>query len=118
VALDGSYLYHYCEIYGVLGARVDIGAATVCGTLRFDDGETLHRVLGRPERPLTGANASYLGDYSRTGVNATLMPGVRVGAYSCVGAGVVLYEDLPSRELVLVRQELARRPWGPERYGW
>jgi len=116
--LEGAYLYHYCEIYGVVGARVDIGAATVCGTLRFDDAEAAHRVQGRVERPREGANASYLGDYSRTGVNAVLMPGVKTGVYSCVGAGVVLYEDLPSRELVLVKQELVRRPWGPERYGW
>jgi bifunctional UDP-N-acetylglucosamine pyrophosphorylase/glucosamine-1-phosphate N-acetyltransferase len=116
--LEGAYLYHYCEIYGLLGAKVDIGAATVCGTLRFDDAATIHRVNGRAEIPAEGANASYLGDYSRTGVNAILMPGVKVGAYSCVGAGVVLYEDLPSQELVLVKQELIRRPWGPERYGW
>ncbi len=118
VLLEGAYLYHYCELYGVLGARVDVGAATVCGTLRFDDGDTIHRIQGRPEQPGDGANASYLGDYSRTGVNAILMPGVKVGAYSCVGAGVILYEDLPSRQLVLARQELVRRPWGPERYGW
>jgi bifunctional UDP-N-acetylglucosamine pyrophosphorylase/glucosamine-1-phosphate N-acetyltransferase len=118
VLLDGAYLYHYCEIFGVVGAKVDIGAATVCGTLRFDDGAAVHRVGGRLEVPQVGANASYLGDYSRTGVNAILMPGVKTGVYSCVGAGVVLYEDLPSRELVLVRQELIRRPWGPERYGW
>jgi NDP-sugar pyrophosphorylase family protein len=116
--LEGAYLYHYCEIYGVLGARVDIGAATVCGTLRFDDGETIHHIQGRAEQPRHGSNASYLGDYSRTGVNSILMPGVKVGAYSCVGAGVVLYEDLPSRQLVLVKQELVRKPWGPERYGW
>jgi NDP-sugar pyrophosphorylase family protein len=116
--MEGAYLYHYCEIYGVVGARVDIGAATVCGTLRFDDGAAVHRVQGRPEQPLHGANASYLGDYSRTGVNAVLMPGVKVGVYSCVGPGVVLYEDLPSRQLVRVKQDLERRPWGPERYGW
>jgi UDP-N-acetylglucosamine diphosphorylase / glucose-1-phosphate thymidylyltransferase / UDP-N-acetylgalactosamine diphosphorylase / glucosamine-1-phosphate N-acetyltransferase / galactosamine-1-phosphate N-acetyltransferase len=118
VLLEGVHLYHYCEIYGVLGAQVDIGAATVCGTLRFDDAAAVHRIDGRPEQPRVGANASYLGDYSRTGVNAILMPGVKVGAYSCVGAGVVLYEDVPSRELVLLKQELVRRPWGPERYGW
>jgi len=116
--LDGAYLYHYCEIYGVLGASVDIGAATVCGTLRFDDGPTVHNIGGRREQPSLGANASYLGDYTRTGVNAILMPGVKVGAYSCVGPGVVLYEDLPSRQVVTVRQELERKPWGPERYGW
>ncbi len=118
VLLEGAYLYHYCEILGVLGARVDIGAATVCGTLRFDDGEATHRTLGRREVPRHDANASYLGDYSRTGVNAILMPGVRVGAYSCVGPGVILSEDLPSREIVTVKQELLRKPWGPDRYGW
>lgn len=118
VLLEGAYLYHYCEISGVCGARVDIGAATVCGTLRFDDGLATPRIAGRPEQPLTGANSTYLGDYSRTGVNAVLMPGVRTGAYSCVGPGVVLYEDLPERKMVLVRQEREYKDWGPERYGW
>ncbi len=118
VLLEGAYLYHYCEMYGVVGAKVDIGAATVCGTLRFDDGETVHTIAGRREQPALGANCAYLGDFSRTGVNAVLMPGVKVGAWSCVGAGVVLYEDLPSRQMVLVRQELSHRAWGPERYGW
>ncbi len=118
VAFNTVYLYHYCEIYGVLGEAVDIGAATVCGTLRFDDRETVHNVRGRREVPPAGANASYIGDFSRTGVNAILMPGVKVGAYCCVGPGVVLYNDLPHRTLALVRQEMTHRGWGPERYGW
>ncbi|NOY83070.1 MAG: NTP transferase domain-containing protein [Kiritimatiellaeota bacterium] len=118
VMFDRAYLYHYCEISGVLGSAVDIGAATVCGTLRFDDGVTPHRIKGRRECPPYGANASYLGDYTRTGVNAMLMPGVKVGCYSCVGPGVVLYDDLAERKVVLVRQELEFRDWGPEKYGW
>jgi bifunctional UDP-N-acetylglucosamine pyrophosphorylase/glucosamine-1-phosphate N-acetyltransferase len=118
ILLEGSYLYHYCEISGICGARVDIGAASVCGTLRFDDLETPHRIGGRPEQPRLGANSSYLGDYSRTGVNAILMPGVKTGVYSCVGPGVILYDDLPDRQLVLARQQLVFKEWGPERYGW
>ncbi len=118
VMLDGSFLFHYCEIMGVVGQRVDIGAATVCGTLRFDDGDTLHTVRGRRERPEFGANGTYFGDFSRTGVNVITMPGVKIGAYSCVGAGIVVYEDIPSRKLVLLKQELVYRDWGPERYGW
>lgn len=118
VMLDGSFLFHYCEIAGVVGQRVDIGAATVCGTLRFDDGDTLHKIKGRRERPEWGSNATYFGDYSRTGVNVITMPGVKIGCYSCVGAGVVVYEDIPSRKLVLLKQELVIRDWGPERYGW
>ncbi|MDX1935181.1 MAG: NDP-sugar synthase [Capsulimonadales bacterium] len=118
VAFDNVYLYHYCEMSGILGSSVDIGAATVCGTLRFDDRETSHIVNGRRETPKHGSNASYIGDYSRTGVNAIIMPGKRIGNHSCVGAGVVVYEDVPSRQIVTVRQELQRGPWGPERYGW
>jgi bifunctional UDP-N-acetylglucosamine pyrophosphorylase/glucosamine-1-phosphate N-acetyltransferase len=118
VMLNRAYIYHYSEIYGVLGTCVDIGAATVCGTLRFDDGETVHRVLGKREAPRTGSNATYIGDYSRTGVNVITQPGVKIGCNTCIGAGVVVYEDVPSRKLILLKQETVQRDWGPERYGW
>ena len=119
VQFDGSYLWHYCEIYGVVGQSVDIGAATVCGTLRFDDGVTDHRIRGRREVPEWGGNATYFGDFSRTGVNVITQPGVKIGTYACVGAGVMLYEDVPVRTLRLLKsQETIDRPWGPERYGW
>ena len=118
VALDTVYCYHYCEIWGVVGQAVDFGAATVCGNLRFDDGSTVWRVKGRAEVPAHAANAAYFGDFCRTGVNAILMPGRRVGVYACLGPGVVAYEDVPDRQLVLVKQDLETRPWGPERYGW
>ncbi len=118
VLFDKVYLYHYCEMSGVFGCATDIGAATVCGTLRFDDGDTPMRVEGRYEVPAYGANATYMGDYCRTGVNAILMPGRRIGSYSVVGPGVILYEDVPSKTLIMAKQELVSKPWGPERYGW
>jgi bifunctional UDP-N-acetylglucosamine pyrophosphorylase/glucosamine-1-phosphate N-acetyltransferase len=118
VMMDESYSYHYGEYWGILGRCADLGAATVCGTLRFDDGETVHRVRGRKEVPRCHSNATYLGDYVRTGVNAILMPGVKVGAYSLIGAGVLLSGDVPNNTSVYVEQSLKRGPWGPERYGW
>lgn len=118
VALDTVYCYHYMEIWGVVGQAVDFGAATVCGNLRFDDQDTTWRINGRPETPTHAANAAYFGDFCRTGVNAIIMPGRRIGVYSIVGPGVILYDDLPDRTMVTVKQELVTRPWGPERYGW
>ena len=106
------------EFYGVIGTGTDLGAATVCGTLRFDDGDTEHRVKGRRERPQKHANAAFIGDYARTGVNAIIMPGRKVGVYSIVGPGVILAEDLSDRTVVMARQEQERKAWGPERYGW
>lgn len=118
VLFDKVYLYHYCEMSGVFGSATDIGAATVCGTLRFDDADTAIQVEGRYEVPPNGANATYMGDYCRTGVNAIIMPGRRIGSYSVVGPGVILYDDVPSKTMIMAKQELITKPWGPERYGW
>ncbi|MBI1387339.1 MAG: NTP transferase domain-containing protein [bacterium] len=119
ILMDGAYSFHYGEYWGVIGRSTDLGAATVCGNLRFDDQLTAHRVKGRREVPVSASvNAAFLGDFVRTGVNAIIMPGVRVGAYSVVGAGVLLSEDLPNNTLVHAEQTLIKKPWGPERYGW
>jgi bifunctional UDP-N-acetylglucosamine pyrophosphorylase/glucosamine-1-phosphate N-acetyltransferase len=116
--MDNVYLYHYMEIYGLIGESTDIGAATVCGSLRFDDGETIHRVKGRREFPRKFSDATYIGDFCRTGVNVIIMPGCKVGPYSILGAGVILEEDVPSRTSIRVKQTLEKHSWGPEKYGW
>lgn len=116
--MDKVYLYHYCEMYGALGNYADIGAATVCGTLRFDDGDSRQRVKGRNEIPLSYGDAIYIGDYCRTGVNAILMPGCKIGAYSVIGPGVIMSGDVEENSLVQVKQELTIKKWGYEKYGW
>jgi Nucleoside-diphosphate-sugar pyrophosphorylase involved in lipopolysaccharide biosynthesis/translation initiation factor 2B, gamma/epsilon subunits (eIF-2Bgamma/eIF-2Bepsilon) len=118
VIMDKSYFYHYGEFYGAVGSYTDIGAATVCGTLRFDDRETEHSIMGRKEIPNNYANAVYLGDYCRTGVNAMIMPGCKIGSYSVIGAGVILDRDVEEHSLVYVKQEQIVRQWGEEKYGW
>lgn len=116
--LNRVYLYHYMEWNGVIGENTDLGAATVCGSLRFDDSITLQRVKGRREFHNGFGDAVFLGDYCRTGVNAIFMPGVKVGVYSVVGAGVVLTRDVPDNTLIYAEQKLTEKPWGPEKYGW
>jgi len=116
--MDRVYLYHYMEINGVVGENTDFGAATVCGSLRFDDGATIHRVKGRREFPECCADSVYIGDYCRTGVNAILMPGVKVGTYCVIGAGVVLNRDVKDNTLIYAEQTLVEKPWGSEVYGW
>ena len=116
---DRVYLYHFCEFFGMIGCCTDIGAGTLCGTLRFDDNETVQRTKGRIE-PVCGGfgDAIYLGDYCRTGVGDLLMPGSRIGSYSVVGAGVLAQGTLPHRTCVLQEQRQITKPWGEEKYGW
>jgi len=115
VVFDRTYIVHYSEVTGVVGENVDIGAATVVGSLRFDSEEQMVKVRGKR---FAAESAAFIGDYCRTGVNAIIMPGVRIGPYSIVGPGVVLYEDLEPGKMVLVKQEYVKSDWGPERYGW
>lgn len=118
VLFDNVWAVHYMELWGVIGSSSDLGAATVFGTLRFDDGATAQRVHGRREDARELGNACYLGDYTRTGVNAVLMPGRRVGPYGVVGPGVVLNEDVPNGTMITVEQTYRKRAWGPAQYGW
>ena len=110
VMFDKVYLYHYCEMSGVFGCTTDIGAATVCGTLRFDDRDTSIQVEDTKYR-LTAQTLPTWVTTCRTGVNAMIMPGKRIGSYSVVGPGVILYEDVPSKTMVKAKQELIKKPW-------
>lgn len=116
---DRVYLYHLCEFYGLAGTCTDLGAGTLCGTLRFDDNETIHRTKGRAEAVRSGfGSATFLGDYCRTGVGTLFMPGCRVGSYTVVGAGVLAQGTIPPRSCVLLKQKQVIKDWGEEKYGW
>ena len=118
ILFENVYLYHYMEMFGIIGCNTDIGAATVCGSLRFDDGETVINVNGRREIPGGYSNATFLGDFCRTGVNVVISPGRRIGPYSIIGAGTLLNEDVPNNTLIYPKQELVKKSWGSNRYGW
>lgn len=116
--LNRVYLYHYMEWFGIIGENTDLGAATVCGSLRFDDSITLQNVKGRREFHDGYGDAVFLGDYCRTGVNAIFMPGTKVGVYSIVGAGVLLNKDVPNNTIIYNEQNLKEKSWGTNKYGW
>ena len=118
VLFDNVALGHFMEIWGVIGQSVDFGAGTLCGTLRFDNAQVSQSVKGRREPAGRYANALYMGDFSRTGVGAKLMPGLKVGCRSIVGAGALASEDVPDNTALLLKQEHIVKKWGSERYGW
>ncbi len=119
ITMENIELSHYMQFYGVVGTASDLGAGTVCGDLRFDDRRTVHKIKGRRETPINHYNATYVGEYCRTGVNCMIMPGLKMGCYSIVGPGVILKNDLPSRTMISIKaQELLTKEWGPEKYGW
>lgn len=117
VTFDGVCAVHGCEVFGVIGRKVDIAAGVRMAILRFDDEFVTQQVQGKKYRnPYT--NHIFIGDYCRTGVNNVFLPGIKVGSRSAIGPGVLVEKDIEENSLVLLKQEIVIKEWGSHRYGW
>ena len=80
----------------VIEGDVNMGSGTVCANLRLDRGE-IASVVGdsriNTRRTKLGA---LIGKNVRIGVNTSIMPGVKIGSGSIVGAGLVVNHDIPN----------------------
>ena len=86
----------------VIEGDFGMGSGAVLANLRLDD-HTIRVAEVDSGRHKLGLIA---GKGSRVGVNASTMPGSRIGSNSLVGPGVVLYGDVKENKKVLVKQEL------------
>ena len=94
----------------VLAEDVSLGSGTVTGNLRFDEKPV--KSLVRDEVIDTGLVklGVVFGRGARTGINASVMPGVKVGRYAAVGPGVLLGRDLPDGVMAAAEQTLRYSP--------
>lgn len=96
-SMIGDHTWTHMNYVGdsVIGDNCSLGAGTITANLRFDEGPI--RVAVGDEIVSTGR--PYFGvimaDDCRTGCNAVLLPGRKIGPNSIVGPGVVLDADLP-----------------------
>jgi acetyltransferase-like isoleucine patch superfamily enzyme len=81
-----------------------MGSGAVLANLRLDDGEISSIIDG--ERVPTGRNklGAMVARDVRIGVNASIMPGMKIGKGSFVGAGVVLDRDLPEETYCMAKE--------------
>lgn len=104
----GSDTWFHTNYIGdsVVGNNVAMGSGGVTANIRLDEQE-IYSILG--EKSLgTDKNklGGIIGDDVRIGVNASIMPGVKIGRGSFVGAGVMLTEDVRDGMFVSSEQKL------------
>lgn len=91
----------------VISANVGLGAGAVLANLRLDEKEIYSSVkterLGSKKIKL----GTMIGENVRIGIEAQLMPGVKIGKGCIVGPGVILTHDLPEQKYCYVRQSHA-----------
>jgi UDP-N-acetylglucosamine diphosphorylase/glucosamine-1-phosphate N-acetyltransferase len=106
IIMDGTNVNHLSYVGdSVIGADCNIAAGTNIANLRFDNKNVKMNVKG--ERIDCGIRklGAIFGDNVKTGINSSFNPGVKVGINSAVGSGTIIYEDIPSNTLILVKQE-------------
>ncbi|MGC9071651.1 MAG: bifunctional sugar-1-phosphate nucleotidylyltransferase/acetyltransferase [Acidilobus sp.] len=83
----------------VIGEDVNLGAGTITANLRFDHKSVKMTVKG--ERIDTGLPklGAIMGGHSQTGINVSLMPGVKIGAYAIIYPGCVVSRDIGRGEV-------------------
>jgi len=115
VILNRSMIGGHSEVSGIVGERCDIADGTRTGTTRFDD-ETPRVEIQGFLKNAEGFSGLLMGDYSRTGVGAMIMPGRIIGPGSIVGPGVILSKNIPPFKAVLAEQNQKVIDWNPAVY--
>ena len=84
----------------VVAEHVNLGAGTKLANLRFDGKNVKVTIEGKRIDSGRRKLGAIIGGYVKTGINVSIMPGVRIGSYSIIYPGVTVYRDVPSRTVV------------------
>jgi len=109
--VKGSYIGDGCWFHmsyigdSIIAHGCSFGAGTILANFRFDEGNISVKI--GDESIDTGLDkfGAIIGSNSKTGVNVSIMPGVRIGPNSIVGSHMCLTEDLEPGKLILAE------PW-------
>ncbi len=91
----------------IMGDNCHLGAGSITANYRFDEENIRVDVLGKGKMD-SGTNklGAIIADNCKTGSNATLMPGVKIGPHSVVGSGVILYADLEPNKIAFQSKQV------------
>lgn len=77
----------------ILGRDVNFGAGTVVGNLRHDDSEVTMQIKGEPTTTGRRKLGVVVGHDTKTGINTSLNPGVKLSPGTQTMPGAVVFED-------------------------
>ena len=101
IVMEHAHAAHLAYIGdSIVGEYANLGAGTILANLRFDGKNVKVTVKGRRIDSGRRKLGGLIGGYVKTGINVSIMPGVKVGSYAIIYPGVVVYRDVPPRTIV------------------
>ena len=110
IIMDHTHVGHLSYLGdSILCERCNLGAGTILANYRFDSGAVKmavkEKIVDTGRRKL----GAIMGDDVKTGVNSVLMPGVKIGANSWVGANFMVERDLQPNTIAFLKQSSRNR---------
>ncbi len=105
--VKGSYISDGCWFHSsyvgdsIIGKNCSFGAGTVLANFRFDEQNISATVANQAIDTGRDKFGAIIGDNCKTGVNVSIMPGIKIGPNSIVSAHVCLVKDLGPDKIVL-----------------
>ncbi|MBI4066308.1 NTP transferase domain-containing protein [Candidatus Gottesmanbacteria bacterium] len=91
----------------VIEGDVSLGSGNVLANLRLDEGEIFSAVRGERFNTTRTKLGAIIGRHVRIGVNTSVMPGVKIGSNTVIGAGLMIDRDIPDGSFVAGGASLA-----------
>ena len=111
VVMRGSKIPHLSYVGdSVIGEECNLGAGTITANVRFDKRTVRLKVKGHLSDSGKRKLGVLMGDHAQTGINVSLIPGVRIGSETWIGPGAVIDRDVPSGKIVFVKQSRIMKP--------
>lgn len=88
----------------VIANNVSFGAGAVTGNLRLDEENIMVDVDGKKVDSQSMKLGAIVGEGVRVGINTSLMPGVKIGKNSFIGAGIIISQNIADN--MFVRAEI------------
>ena len=95
IVMDGTHIAHLSYVGdSIIGENCNLGAGTITANIRFDERHISVNIKG--ERIDSGRRklGALIGDDVQTGINVSLMPGVKIGPGAWIAPGMTLYDDV------------------------
>ena len=110
IIMDYTHVGHLSYVGdSILCERCNLGAGTITANYRLDAGTVKMTVKDKIVDSGRKKLGVILGDDVKTGINALLMPGVKVGVNSWVGPNFMVERDLPANTVALLKQDVEKR---------
>ncbi|MEJ2241627.1 MAG: sugar phosphate nucleotidyltransferase [Candidatus Bathyarchaeota archaeon] len=103
-SIIGNDCWFHMNYFGdsIVSENCLFGAGTITANYRFDENKIKVRIGDRQIESNTNKLGAIIGDNCKTGINACLEPGVKIGPQSMVGPNVDLQEDLELMKIIYV----------------